>query len=78
MYVDSSADSSADSDICKYYGSATGCVRGSKCFYRHGEEELCASKSRVGSARSTVLAEFRRKIFVGGLPPTLDSGKKFV
>lgn len=77
MFVDPSADSSPDSDICKYYGSPTGCARGSKCFYRHGEGELWNSKSRVSLVRSTVLAEYKRKIFVGGLPPSLDSSKKF-
>ncbi|KNA18515.1 hypothetical protein SOVF_070100 [Spinacia oleracea] len=62
-----------DNYICKYYGSPTGCTRGSTCFYWHGEGDLENSKLRVGIARNTVLAEFKRKIFVGGLPPSLDS-----
>ncbi|KAL2898586.1 Ankyrin repeat and SOCS box protein 3 [Bienertia sinuspersici] len=68
-----SVGSSADGEICKYFGTATGCARGNTCFYRHVEEDTCAPKSRVGNARSTVLAEFKLKIFVGGLPPTMDS-----
>lgn len=76
--MDSSVDSTADNYICKYYGSPTGCTRGSTCFYWHGEGDLENSKLRVGIARNTVLAEFKRKIFVGGLPPSLDSGKKLV
>uniref|UniRef100_A0A803N3H5 Uncharacterized protein n=1 Tax=Chenopodium quinoa TaxID=63459 RepID=A0A803N3H5_CHEQI len=68
-----SVDSSADCDISKYYASPTGCARGSACFYRHGEGEMRNPKSKLGIARSTVLAEFKRKIFVGGLPPSLDS-----
>jgi len=66
---------SSDGKICKYYGSPTGCIRGSKCFYKHGEEDIPISKSRLGFARSAVLCEFKRKIFIGGLPPTLDSGQ---
>ena len=77
FFVDSSVDSSTDGEICKYYASATGCARGSTCFYRHGEEEQWSLKSKANLARSTVLAEFKRKIFVGGLPPDLDSGMKF-
>ncbi|CAO2816288.1 unnamed protein product [Amaranthus hypochondriacus] len=69
-----SVDSSSEGEICKYYASATGCARGSTCFYRHGEEEQWSLKSKANLARSTVLAEFKRKIFVGGLPPDLDSG----
>ena len=78
MFLNSSVGSSGDGEICKYFGSATGCARGSTCFYRHIDDDLCAPKSRVGNARSTVLAEFRLKIFVGGLPPAMDSSKRFV
>ncbi|KAL9247717.1 hypothetical protein vseg_021119 [Gypsophila vaccaria] len=68
-----SVNSSSDGDICKYFTSATGCARGSSCFYKHGEEELCNKKSRSRFARSLALQEFKRKIFVGGLPTTMDS-----
>ncbi|XP_074286562.1 uncharacterized protein LOC141611823 isoform X2 [Silene latifolia] len=68
-----SINSSSDGDICKYYTSATGCARGSNCFFKHGEEELGNKKSRSRLARSLALQEFKRKIFVGGLPITIDS-----
>ncbi|KAH9614067.1 hypothetical protein KSS87_002764, partial [Heliosperma pusillum] len=68
-----SINSSSDGDICKYYSSATGCARGSNCFYKHSEDELGNKKSRSRLARSLALQEFKKKIFVGGLPVTIDS-----
>ncbi|KAK9741147.1 hypothetical protein RND81_03G085100 [Saponaria officinalis] len=68
-----SVNSSSDGDICKYFTSGTGCHRGSSCFYKHGEEDHCNKKSRSRFARSLALQEFKRKIFVGGLPTTMDS-----
>ncbi|KAG7985394.1 hypothetical protein I3843_03G024000 [Carya illinoinensis] len=61
-------------EICKYFGSPRGCVRGGKCFYAHGEKEL--RQGRHGThdlTHSPTVKELRRKIYVGGLPPTLDS-----
>ncbi|KAL5739040.1 hypothetical protein ACOSP7_027966 [Xanthoceras sorbifolium] len=59
-------------EICKYFESPSGCMRGSKCFFAHSEEELC--KPKLGMHFHSCLAEKnKRKVFVGGLPLTLDS-----
>ncbi|KAF5479184.1 hypothetical protein F2P56_000031 [Juglans regia] len=67
-------------EICKYFGSPRGCVRGGKCFYAHGEKELRQRHGIHDLTHSPTAKELRRKIYVGGLPPTLDSdslGKVF-
>ncbi|KAJ4823929.1 hypothetical protein Tsubulata_009763 [Turnera subulata] len=63
----------SQTDTCKYFDSPTGCVRGSKCFYAHDEEEFRQVKLRKGMIRSPIARAFERKIFVGGLPTSLDS-----
>ncbi|KAK0585035.1 hypothetical protein LWI29_022516 [Acer saccharum] len=66
-------------EVCKYFESSTGCIRGSKCFFAHSEEDLCKSKQGM-HFQSSLEGENKRKIFVGGLPLTLDSdslGKYF-
>lgn len=60
-------------EVCKYYESHSGCIRGSKCFYAHGEEQH--RKMNPGMCMiHTSTQEFKSKIFVGGLPFFLDSG----
>ncbi|KAK7852020.1 heterogeneous nuclear ribonucleoprotein 1 [Quercus suber] len=66
--------SSTKTEICKYFASPRGCVRGDKCFYAHSEKELRQKKQGTHPTHSpTTTKDLRRKIFVGGLPPTLDS-----
>ncbi|KAK3212719.1 hypothetical protein Dsin_017425 [Dipteronia sinensis] len=59
-------------EVCKYFESCTGCIRGSKCFFAHSEEDLCKPKQGM-HFQSSLAEENKRKIFVGGLPLTLDS-----
>lgn len=59
--------------ICKYFEYPGGCVRGDKCFYAHGEQELRPTKHGTKWFHFRT-AELRRKIFVGGLPPSVGSG----
>ncbi|KAL9275443.1 Heterogeneous nuclear ribonucleoprotein 27C-like protein [Drosera capensis] len=59
-------------NVCKYYKSPTGCVRGERCFYAHGGEDNANSKLRTHLGDDTVEA-YKRKIFVGGLPTSVDS-----
>lgn len=61
-------------EICKYFESPSGCVRGAKCFYAHGVQELGKTKPGVSWIHSATAEDFKRKIFVGGLPLTVDSG----
>lgn len=49
-------------------------MRGAKCFYAHGEDELRQLKQGTRTQHSSTIEELKRKIFVGGLPPSLDSG----
>ncbi|KAL4600685.1 hypothetical protein ACB092_11G216100 [Castanea dentata] len=68
--------SSTKTEICKYFASPRGCVRGDKCFYAHNEKELRQKKQGTHPTHSpTTTKDLRRKIFVGGLPPTLDSAE---
>ncbi|KAK8955983.1 Heterogeneous nuclear ribonucleoprotein 1 [Platanthera guangdongensis] len=59
--------------ICRYFHSPNGCGRGSKCYYSHGEQtqklELKPRNKDPGSLKD----DLDRKIFVGGLPPSIDS-----
>jgi hypothetical protein len=73
--VNFSICSRTKAEICKYFSSPRGCVRGDKCFYAHGEKKLRQMEQGTHLTHSPVVAkEHRRKIFVGGLPPMLDSG----
>lgn len=67
------ANSSTKAEFCKYFDSHRGCVRGAKCFYAHCEEESRKVEGAVQS-HSSAAKQLKRKIFVGGLPPSVDSG----
>ncbi|KAK6928204.1 Ankyrin repeat [Dillenia turbinata] len=63
---------SPKTEICKFFESPSGCIRGAKCFYAHGEEEF--RKAKHGRLfHSLAIADLKRKIFIGGLPPSLKS-----
>ncbi|XP_020101675.1 uncharacterized protein LOC109719417 isoform X2 [Ananas comosus] len=69
--------------VCRYYESQSGCVRGAKCFYAHGEGDKKRSKVCSVELKQTpkcvtkyplkLKGDLNRKVFVGGLPPTVDS-----
>ncbi|KAJ8775072.1 hypothetical protein K2173_020076 [Erythroxylum novogranatense] len=67
------ACSSVKRDVCRYFNSPGGCVRGTDCLYVHDEENPLPAK-----AKRDVTYSFSRnlehKVFVGGLPTGLDSG----
>lgn len=65
--------SSTKVEICKYFVSPRGCVRGAKCFYAHGMEEHQKVKQEAVCNHSHDAKEIKR-IFVGGLPPSVGSG----
>ncbi|KAF3444784.1 hypothetical protein FNV43_RR14477 [Rhamnella rubrinervis] len=67
---------SLKSEICKYFTSPSGCVRGDKCFFEHGEEEHRQMKQGTYLNHSHAANKFKRKIFVGGIPPSVDSDEK--
>lgn len=48
-------------------------MRGAKCFYAHGEDELRRLKQGTRTQHSSTIEELKRKIFVGGLPSSLDT-----
>ncbi|XP_058111119.1 uncharacterized protein LOC131254130 [Magnolia sinica] len=75
-------------ELCRYFESPSGCVRGAKCYFAHGEAELRRAKVlgppelKQGSLPQATARNVRkargpedlvRKIFVGGLPPSVDS-----
>ncbi|BFG26698.1 hypothetical protein CerSpe_129720 [Prunus speciosa] len=64
--------SSTKVEICKYFVSPRGCVRGAKCFYAHGREENQKVKQEAVRNHSHDAKELKR-IFVGGLPPSVGS-----
>lgn len=64
-------------EVCKYYESHSGCIRGSKCFYAHGEEQHRKMNPGMCMIHAST-QEFKSKIFVGGLPFFLDSGEDHV
>ncbi|PQQ10078.1 uncharacterized protein Pyn_38626 [Prunus yedoensis var. nudiflora] len=64
--------SSTKVEICKYFVSPRGCVRGAKCFYAHGREEHQKVKQESVRNHSHDAKELKR-IFVGGLPPSVGS-----
>ncbi|XP_011013707.1 PREDICTED: uncharacterized protein LOC105117663 isoform X6 [Populus euphratica] len=65
--------SSTKKEICKYFYSPRGCVRGTKCFYAHSEEERQQVKQGRYMIHSPAAGQLERKIFVGGLPASVDS-----
>ncbi|XP_004306153.1 PREDICTED: uncharacterized protein LOC101301323 [Fragaria vesca subsp. vesca] len=65
-------NSSAKADVCKYFDSHRGCVRGAKCFYAHCEESRKV-KEGVDQSYSFATKLLEHKVFVGGLPPSVDS-----
>ncbi|CAK7355483.1 unnamed protein product [Dovyalis caffra] len=72
--------SSTNTEICKYFHPPRGCNGGTMCFYVHAEEELQQVKQGRYAIHSPVAEQLERKIFVGGLPPSVDSdslGKLF-
>ncbi|KAK9939631.1 hypothetical protein M0R45_016321 [Rubus argutus] len=66
-------NSSTKVEVCKYFNSHRGCVRGAKCFYAHCEEESLEVKEGVDQSHSPAAKQFKCKIFVGGLPPSVHS-----
>ncbi|XP_057871357.1 uncharacterized protein LOC131077811 isoform X2 [Cryptomeria japonica] len=59
-------------EICRYYESPSGCVRGDKCYFAHGEGEL----RRVKMFRNTsqrIPEDLNKKVFIGGLSPSVES-----
>ncbi|BBN20335.1 hypothetical protein MPTK1_8g18320 [Marchantia polymorpha subsp. ruderalis] len=77
----------AKTEMCRYYGMPGGCVRGEKCFYAHGEEDLHRRPRSFsphfvsGSAPFVRLVkisemspeDLSKKVFVGGLSPSVES-----
>ncbi|ONK76927.1 uncharacterized protein A4U43_C02F1330 [Asparagus officinalis] len=64
-------------EVCRYYDSLSGCVKGANCNFTHGESEL-----RQGPLELMAVSPYRtitkktvmdRKVFVGGLPLSVDS-----
>lgn len=68
--------SDAKIELCKYFEFGGGCSRGSQCFFAHGKEELQQLKQQKMHPcyHSPASEGNTRKIFVGGLPITMDSG----
>ncbi|XP_062106663.1 uncharacterized protein LOC133818003 [Humulus lupulus] len=65
--------SSTAAESCKYFSSPQGCIRGEKCFYSHSEEGHRQLKQGPQKNRSPSATELKKKIFVGGLPPQVNS-----
>lgn len=74
LHLFSRIGTSVKTEICKYFESSGGCARGSSCFYAHGEEKLRQVKQGMHLIHSSAVQKLKRKIFVGGLNPLLDSG----
>ena len=68
--------SSTAAGNCKYFSTPHGCNRGAKCFYAHCEEEHRPLKQGTQKNHSSSAMELKKKIFVGGLPPHVNSGKE--
>ncbi|CAN6702536.1 unnamed protein product [Malus baccata var. baccata] len=74
MQCEDTATESSKAEICKYFDSSRGCVRGSKCFYSHDVEEHRKVKHEAAHNHSPAdKALALNRIFVGGLPPSVDS-----
>ncbi|CAL1392119.1 unnamed protein product [Linum trigynum] len=73
--TNSNTESPTTTETCKYYGSPSGCARGGKCFYLHDEESPRTKASDGDLSRIDSLARWNhvRRIFVGGLHPSVDS-----
>lgn len=74
LSVNARISPSLKTEICKYFTSPSGCVRGDKCFFEHSEEEHRQVKQGTYRNHSHATSEFKRKIFVGGLPSSVNSG----
>ncbi|PKA51963.1 Ankyrin repeat domain-containing protein EMB506, chloroplastic [Apostasia shenzhenica] len=59
--------------ICRFFHSPTGCGRGNKCYYLHGEEVQRLDKSCFWDLTRLDKDDLHRKIFVGGLHHSVDS-----
>lgn len=64
-------------EVCKYFTSPSGCVRGDKCFFEHSKVEHRQVKQGIHQSHSHATNELKRKIFVGGLPLSVNSGNQF-
>ncbi|CAK7327986.1 unnamed protein product [Dovyalis caffra] len=69
-------------ELLLHWGASTGVfnLRGTKCLYLHAEEELQQVKQGRSAIHSPAAEQQERKIFVGGLPSSVDSdslGKLF-
>ncbi|BBN12814.1 hypothetical protein MPTK1_5g23100 [Marchantia polymorpha subsp. ruderalis] len=77
----------AKSELCRYYGIPGGCVRGDACFFAHGDEEIRKRSRnlspnmlyspsplmRLMKLNQMSPEDLKKKVFVGGLPPSVDS-----
>ncbi|CAN6472150.1 unnamed protein product [Victoria cruziana] len=54
-------------EICRYYESPSGCMRGEKCYFAHGDAKLRRP------IEAHIQDELQRKIFIGGLPSSVTS-----
>ncbi|CAN1322382.1 Glycine-rich RNA-binding protein [Linum perenne] len=62
-----------EAEICKYYDSVSGCARGDKCFYLHGEEFQRTKPAACRTDETLLGWNHVRRIFVGGLHRDLNS-----
>ncbi|BBN10195.1 hypothetical protein Mp_5g01760 [Marchantia polymorpha subsp. ruderalis] len=66
-------------EICRYHGMPGGCVRGEKCFYAHSIEDLQRRPRNLSPLMSLPnnnqmsQEDFKKKVFVGGLSPSIES-----
>ncbi|XP_024369950.2 uncharacterized protein [Physcomitrium patens] len=78
--------SKADQATCRYFTMPGGCVRGEKCLFTHSEETLSHAEfmslagmgqsfapKQVGGSKRVGAEDLRKKIFVGGLSPSVES-----
>ncbi|XP_057953695.1 uncharacterized protein LOC131147990 [Malania oleifera] len=65
---------SPKTELCRFYGSPGGSLRGAKCYHAESKEELQQIRQDAHSIHSQAREKLKQKIFVGGLPPSLDSG----
>ncbi|BBN12819.1 hypothetical protein MPTK1_5g23160 [Marchantia polymorpha subsp. ruderalis] len=77
----------AKSELCRYYGIPGGCVRGDVCFFAHGDEEIRKRSRnlspemlyspsplmRLMKLNQMSPEDLKKKVFVGGLPLSVDS-----
>ncbi|ERN06018.1 hypothetical protein AMTR_s00142p00024640 [Amborella trichopoda] len=64
-------------EICRYFEAPGGCVRGDRCFYAHGADGLRRAKGVPWTGEycfsKRAVDNLSRKIFIGGLHPSIDS-----